>query len=84
VLSGVALLAGDIETFWGSWIFWVKMALVVLLLLNGLVMTRTEAALARDSSDGSPAWRTLHRTAVTSLGLWFVISLAGVALVNLA
>lgn len=84
VLSGIALLAADIETFWGSWIFWLKMALVALLLINGLVMTRTEAALARDSSDASPAWRTLHRTAVTSLGLWFLISLAGVALVNLA
>src|SRR5215475_8103715 len=32
VVSGLALLAADIDNFFGSWIFWVKMVLVVLLL----------------------------------------------------
>ena len=45
-------------------------------------MTRTEQRLARDASDTSPGWRTLRRVAVTSLVLWFAISVLGVALVN--
>ena len=83
VLSGLALLASDIETFFGSWMFWTKMGLVALLLRNGLQMTRIEAALRRDASAASPAWNRLRRTAITSLVLWFIITAFGVALVNL-
>lgn len=83
VVSGLALLASDIESFFGSWIFWTKMGLVVLLLFNGLRMTRVEAALRRDASDASPHWSQLRRTAMTSLVLWFVIAAFGVSLVNL-
>ena len=82
VLSGVALVTADIETFWASWIYWVKMTLVVALLANGYVMTRTENALARDNDDASPHWATLRHVAVTSLVLWFTIAAFGVALVN--
>lgn len=84
-LSGVLLFAADVDTFWGSWIFWAKMALIVALLLNGLVMTRAETAL-RDSAspDDEAHWSRLRATALTSLGLWLVITLAGVALVNVA
>ena len=84
VLSGIALLASDIETFFGSWMFWTKMTLVALLLLNGLQMTRVEAALRQDASDASPHWPKLRRTAITSLVLWFIITAFGVSLVNLA
>jgi hypothetical protein len=82
VVSGLALLGSDLETFWGSWIYWTKMALVVVLLVNGYGITRTESALERDASDASPAWRTLRRTSVTSLVLWFSITALGCALVN--
>lgn len=83
VLSGLALVTSDIESFFGSWIFWTKMGLVVLLLLNGLQMTRVEAALRRDAAETSPSWARLRRTAITSLVLWFVITVFGVSLVNL-
>jgi len=84
VVSGLALLASDIETFFGSWIFWVKMALVAMLLTNGLLMTRAEAGLATDAGDASPHWGSLRRTAVTSLTLWFTVTLLGVALSKVA
>ena len=84
VLSGIALAASDLETFWGSWVYWVKMVFVVVLLSNGYVMTRAEQHLARDASEGSRGWRTLRRVAVTSLVLWFVITALGVALLNYA
>lgn len=82
VISGIALLAADIETFWGSWIYWLKMALFVLLLINGWQMTKAERAIQNNPGAASPAWNTLRRTAATSLGLWFVITALGVALVN--
>lgn len=84
VISGIALFASDVDTFFGSWIFWTKMGLVVLLLINGWMMTRAEHALALDPSESSPHWKRMHRAAVTSLTLWFIITAFGVALVNLA
>jgi hypothetical protein len=82
VASGIALAAADIETFWASKVYWTKMVLVVALLFNGFVMTRSEQRLAADAGDTSPAWRTLRRVAISSLVLWFAIAILGVALVN--
>ena len=82
VLSGLTLLSTDLETFWGSGIYWTKMTLFVLLLVNGLMMTRAEAALRLDAGEAAPGWGRLRRTAVTSLALWFSIAVLGVALVN--
>jgi hypothetical protein len=84
VISGLAMLTADIETFFGSWIFWTKMGLVALLLINGLMMLRAETALAKDAAPASPAWSALRRGAISSLALWFVITALGVALVNLS
>jgi hypothetical protein len=82
VVSGLALLTADIDTFFSSWIFWFKMALVVVLLANGYRMTRTEAALRHGAAEDSAQWNKLHRVAVTSLGLWFVVAAFGVSLAN--
>ncbi len=84
LISGLLLLAADVDTFFGSWIFWVKMAMIVVLLANGAFMMRAEKALAVDSRVESPGWAALHRTAVWSVVLWFAITLAGVALVNVS
>ncbi|HEX7939435.1 MAG TPA: hypothetical protein VF483_10615 [Gemmatimonadaceae bacterium] len=81
-VTGLLLFASDVETYFVSWIFWTKMTLIVLLLGNGYRMTRVEGALRLAPVDAEPAWRALRVSAMTSLVLWFVIALAGVALVN--
>lgn len=84
ILSGALMLTSDLETFWGSWIYWVKMAMVVILLANGARMLTVEKALANDSSVTSPHWARLRFNAVASMSLWLGITLAGLALVNFA
>jgi len=79
-VTGVLLFTADIESYFGSWIYWTKMALIVSLLANGYVMMRAEKALlARDEVVG---WSQLTRTAWASMTLWFTIAFFGVALVN--
>ena len=83
-LSGLALFAADLETYYGSWIFWLKMGLIALLLVNGALMTRLERSLRVAGASADAQWRRLRTIAITSLALWLTITLAGVALMNLA
>jgi cytochrome b subunit of formate dehydrogenase len=80
VFSGLLQLGADVGTFAASKIFWLKMALVVLLLVNGVLILGGERQVQRDAPG---AWARLHATAAASLLLWFVITLAGVALTNI-
>ena len=75
--SGILMAAADLETMLASRIYWTKMALVALLVANGVVMQRAER-LARTAP--VKGWPRLHRAAVTSLVLWFLIVLAGTVL----
>jgi hypothetical protein len=84
-VSGLLQAAADVETFATSPIYWTKMALVGLLLMNGYVLKRTETALRargeRELHDPT-LWSRLQLTAVASIVLWVAIVLAGTFLVN--
>lgn len=84
ILTGVMLLAADLETFWGSWIFWVKMLLVAMLLANGARIHAVERRALSEPVISAAHWSALRGTAITSIALWLTITLAGVALVNYA
>ena len=79
-LSGSLLFASDVDTFLYSRMFWAKMSLLGLLLVNGAVLVSAEGRAARDDAR---AWPTLRFTARASVALWFLTSLAGVALLNI-
>ena len=74
------LFAADVETFLYSRMFWLKMALLGLLLCNGALLLRGERRVQRDEPR---AWTRLHYTAATSLVLWFLTTLIGAALPNI-
>jgi uncharacterized protein DUF6644 len=78
--SGVLLFGADVDTYLGSKLFWTKMALVALLMINGLILTAAErrAAMSDDIS-----WGTLRWTAIASLTLWFLTTLTGTGLLNI-
>lgn len=80
IISGVLLFASDLDTFLHARLFWLKMSLVALLVVNGGVLLEAErrALLGLDR-----AWTALRATAILSLVLWFLTTLAGAALPNI-
>jgi hypothetical protein len=83
-ISGLLLFCSDVKTFYGSWIFWTKLALIFLLLANGYAMVRTEHKLRAAAADEATTWSALARGARISIALWWLTTLAGVALSNMA
>ena len=83
LVSGVLLFLSDAETFLGSVFFWIKIALVSLLLLNGFMMVRTEKALA-GAGDDDALWGRMRTIAIVSAILWLATALAGVVLKEFA
>lgn len=75
VASGLGMTLSDTETFLVSPLYWWKMALVGLLLLNGLALVATEKWVAGGRPRG---WRWLSLTSAASLLLWLGILFAGV------
>ena len=83
-VTGALLAAADLETYLASPVYWVKMALVALLLGNGALLGRAERSLhAAGGWDESTA-AAMRRSAHVSRALWLATLLAGVALVNVA
>ena len=56
VATGLLMTASDTGTFLGSRLYWSKMGLVGLLLLNGLGLLAAERAFAGERRGGSGGW----------------------------
>lgn len=80
IASGLLLFAADLDAYLVSRLFWIKMALVVALMINGAILTRAER---RVSSNLTDSWGTLQWTAIASLSLWFLTTFIGTALPNI-
>jgi hypothetical protein len=89
-ISGLLLALSDVKTFGYSPVYWIKMSLVVLLLLNGLLLQGTErklragSLLIQSTAPRQRLWSRLRFAAATSMVLWTAIVLAGVILVESA
>jgi hypothetical protein len=82
--TGLALAAADVEVYAVSGVFWAKMALIVMLVLNGFTLARTErklaAVLKAKESPPDRLWNRLRRATWTSLSLWLLTAAAGALL----
>jgi hypothetical protein len=79
IVSGVLLMFADLDAYLSAPVFWIKMALVVLLMANGMVVMRG----GRRTHAGDPSGpRVLRLAAIASLLLWFGTTLAGAILPN--
>jgi len=79
IVSGVLLMFADLDAYLSAPAFWIKMALVVLLMANGALVVRG----GRHTHAGDPSGRRLLRfAAIASLVLWFGTTLLGAILPN--
>jgi hypothetical protein len=78
--SGALMVAADLEALLASPVFWIKMAVLAALLLNGWRLRRTIHCLETEPTD--PArWRgRLRSLALASVSLWFLALGLGAAL----
>ncbi|MFN8652225.1 MAG: hypothetical protein U0133_10015 [Gemmatimonadales bacterium] len=80
-LSGLLMFAADLESLAVSAVFWAKIGLIAVLLVNGYAMLRTERRLELVQDD-QKLWRRLRLASIASLALWFAVVLAGSILPN--
>lgn len=80
IVSGLLLFAADVETYAPSKLFWLKMGMVALLMINGAILVRVGGGA---SQPDERARRTMRWTAGISLALWFLTTLAGAGLPNI-
>jgi len=82
LVSGVLLAASDVETFLPSIWFWLKITLVVVLMVNGAILTATERKLGRELTDAD--WGRLRTLAWASILLWTATAVVGIVLSNIS
>jgi uncharacterized membrane protein len=85
VISGVLMAGSDIEEFFGNPVFWVKMGLIVVLLINGLMLQKYESRLLSSTEGGDVAtadWSRLSVFARVSMTLWIATTIAGMVLAS--
>lgn len=82
VATGVLLMLADLDTFLAAGVFYVKGALFVLLLVNGLALIAGERTARR--GDDVRGWRMLRASAIASSVLWLAVVFAGVLLTKTA
>lgn len=75
VLTGLLMTASDTATFLSSRLYWTKLSLVGLLLLNGTGLLAAERSARRGSPSG---WSWLAIAASASFVLWLVVLYFGV------
>lgn len=78
-VSGVLLLLADLDAYLHARVFWVKMAAVAALLVNGGLLVR---AGERAGGGDERAWSALRLTSIASLVLWFGTTFLGAVLPN--
>jgi len=85
-VSGVLLAMADVETFLPSPLFWLKLVLAALLVVNGAMLTRTEHDLnggeRRGSKGATIAWARIRLLSMSSVLLWTATALVGIVLSN--
>jgi hypothetical protein len=82
VATGVLQLFSDLHTYLTAWIFWTKMGLIALLLVNGWVRLTAERGI--EAGVVAPYLTRFRRTSVVSLVLWFAVLLAGAFLTTVS
>ena len=87
-VSGVLLATADVETFLPSPIFWIKLVLVALLVVNGALLTQTERRLTAHTDDtsaiGDREWARVRLFSIFSVCLWTATAVVGIVLSNAA
>lgn len=79
VVSGILLMLADLDAYVVSATFWIKMALVGAITVNGVMLMRTAA---RAEHGDERAWRRMRLVSLASLALWLLTTLVGAVLPN--
>jgi uncharacterized membrane protein len=79
IVSGVCLVFADLDAYLESRVFWIKMALVAGLTINGALLMRSSA---RAASEGPAAAARLRLVSLASVTLWMLTTLLGAVLPN--